>query len=247
MQQDSYLEAKPPQQISSFIELFWLGKNFCKEAYEILPDGCIDIVFELTPSLARCLVFGTTTCRLEFKLQKGANYFGIRFYPGMARYFLDFTANEVTNNHIAIERFLGVFPEQVFEAKDFKSCIELVESSLSQKIQRHDLSVQKSPIYKATKLIQQQFGNISLDELSLECNLSSRQLQRIFLENVGIAPKVLCRITRLKAAIDQLKIIEKVSLAGLAADLNYSDQSHMYKDFQLLTGSNPNSFRSTLP
>ncbi len=236
------IEYIPHGFLSGFVQIVWFYKASEEKVYEILPDGCIDVVFELSENYTSCLVFGTTTQRQKFDLKLGADYFGIRFHPGMARYFLASPANELTNNYLALEDFLGVISDQLFEMDSFKSRLTLIENSMLDQVQSQNIKV--APIDYAVQLIQNSNGNVRLDHLSLQCNLNTRQLQRLFVKTIGITPKTLCRIMRVRAtmnAITELKIA-KLNLAELAFDMHYSDQSHMCRDFRLLTGYTPASF-----
>ncbi len=236
------IECVPHKSISNLVGLFWFSKASPEKIYEILPDGCIDVVFELLAAHTHCLVFGTTTQKQEFAVKPEADYFGIRFQPGMARHFLTFSANELTNNYLPLESFLGVVRDQLFEAGSFKNRLALIENSILNKIRTQNIKT--APVDYAVQLIQNSKGNVGLEYLSSQCNLSIRQLQRVFIEDVGVTPKTLCRIMRIRAAIDELRFareIREINLAELAIDLHYSDQAHMCRDFRLLAGCTPTS------
>ena len=234
------IEYVPNKSIGNLVKLFWFSKTSAGKIYEILPDGCIDVVFELLTIHTRCLVFGTTTQKQEFVIKPEADYFGIHFQPAMARHFLALSANELTDKHLPLESFLGVIGDQLFEVGTFENRLALIESSIVNKIQTQNIKA--APMDYAVQLIQNSNGNVGLDYLSTQCNLSARQLQRVFIEAVGVTPKTLCRIMRVRAAIDELRFARGVNLAELAIDFHYSDQSHMCRDFRLLAGCNPTSF-----
>ena len=240
--QSSSIEYIPQGFLSGFVQLVWFYKASKEKVYEILPDGCIDVVFELSENYTSCLVFGTTTQKQKFALRPRADYFGIRFKPGMARYFLAFPANELTNNYLTLENFLQIISDQLFEVDSFKNRLALIEGSMLNQVKYQNIGA--APIDHAVQLIQKHNGNVRLDYLSSQCNLSAKQLQRTFIKTIGVTPKTLCRIVRVRAvmhAIAELQI-EEVNLAELACDMHYSDQSHMCRDFRLLTGYTPASF-----
>ena len=239
----SNIEYIPHGSISDFVQLVWFYPTSKEKVYEILPDGCIDVVFELFENYTSCLVFGTTTQKQRFALKSEADYFGIRFRPGMARYFLAFPANELTNNYLALGNFLGVISDQFLEVDSFTNRLALITNSMLNQVKSHNVKV--APIDYAVRLIQKNNGNVRLDYLSSQCNLSTKQLQRTFIKTIGVTPKTLCRIMRVRAtinAITKLQPTKEVNLAELAFDMHYSDQSHMCRDFRLLTGYTPASF-----
>jgi AraC-like DNA-binding protein len=80
-------------------------------------------------------------------------------------------------------------------------------------------------------------GCRSVGELARMRNLSSRQLQRWFRNNVGIGPKVLGRIARFQRALD---IRASGSSWGMTAHAaGYQDQSHLANECRALSGLSP--------
>src|SRR5690242_3417571 len=76
-----------------FVLGFWQGGAPAQagERFRILPDGSLDLVWELGTSAPRSLAFGTTTRPRAATLTAGAIYVGVRFRPGAAHRFLDAT------------------------------------------------------------------------------------------------------------------------------------------------------------
>ncbi|GAB2957053.1 helix-turn-helix domain-containing protein [Micromonospora polyrhachis] len=78
-----------------------------------------------------------------------------------------------------------------------------------------------------------------VDELARQAGTTPRQLQRLFAEYVGASPKWVIRLYRLHEAADRAASGEKVSWAALAAELGYSDQAHLVRDFTAQVGAPP--------
>ncbi|WP_433315084.1 AraC family transcriptional regulator [Micromonospora sp. CA-269861] len=68
-----------------------------------------------------------------------------------------------------------------------------------------------------------------------------RRLQRLFLEYVGVGPKWVIRRYRLQEAVEQAAG-GPPSWADLAADLGYSDQAHLVRDFTAVAGVSPAAY-----
>ena len=84
-------------------------------------------------------------------------------------------------------------------------------------------------------MIDSRHGNVRVSELASECNLSERQLERLFLERVGIAPKLYMRIRRFRSVLNHLEDppdTAKTNFAETAATFGYVDQSHLARDFR---------------
>lgn len=98
----------------------------------------------------------------------------------------------------------------------------------------------------AVRAIRATNGNVVLDELAEGLGLTLRTLQRRFASNVGITPKMLVRIVRFQRVFQMVRQ-EPASLAGVAAECGYFDQSHMVRDFRDFAGEAPAKLLSAMP
>ena len=76
--------------------------------------------------------------------------------------------------------------------------------------------------------------------------LGVRPLQRLFRTHVGASPKWVIRRYRLQEAALRMEQGAFPTLAGLAAELGYSDHAHLTRDFKLATGKTPSQFMDEL-
>ncbi|PNE40626.1 MULTISPECIES: helix-turn-helix domain-containing protein [Streptomyces] len=83
-------------------------------------------------------------------------------------------------------------------------------------------------------------GRTSVQQLAAQNRCSSRQLERGFLEQVGLPPKSLAQIMRLQEAL-RLKY-SGLTWADTAAAAGYHDQSHLVRSFKALVGCTPSHF-----
>ena len=72
--------------------------------------------------------------------------------------------------------------------------------------------------------------------------ISRRQLERAFKSKLGLSPKQYTRISRLSFAQQLLQQGSFHSLADVAYQAGYADQSHFNRDFKLLVGEQPSRF-----
>lgn len=82
-------------------------------------------------------------------------------------------------------------------------------------------------------------GDVRMSEVASKFGKSRRQLERLFLETVGVTFKFFCIITRLNRAADLIASQPLPGLAEIAAEAGYADQSHMTRDFTRLAGNPP--------
>lgn len=82
-----------------------------------------------------------------------------------------------------------------------------------------------------------------VDDLATRCALSPRSLQRLFQRYVGVSPKWVLRRYRLHDAMTGLDGGYPGSLADLATELGWYDQSQFARDFTSLVGIPPSMYR----
>jgi AraC-like DNA-binding protein len=240
-------ELAPPANLSSFVDRFWqasVPENGPFHEFVIIPDGCVDVVYEQTGSQVRCLIFGTYSQTRPFRINPQATYVGMRFRPGMARHLLDLSPGELTDRHLEMPSFLGLEPEQVTEAATFSAQSELLARVVTSALSHQNAA--PTPLDRAIEYVQQTRSMWHVTGLADLCGISQRQMERRVKTVTGLSPKLLMRILRVQAAISTMQTAPETRLIELAGDLGYSDQAHMNRDFRLLTGQTPFEYRTAL-
>jgi AraC-like DNA-binding protein len=80
-----------------------------------------------------------------------------------------------------------------------------------------------------------------VDDLSSILNVTPTTLRNLFNQHVGISPKDLIKIHRIKKALNYQLTCEE-SLTQMAYHLNYFDQAHFCKDFKDSIGISPKQY-----
>ncbi|BCB90325.1 helix-turn-helix domain-containing protein [Phytohabitans suffuscus] len=78
--------------------------------------------------------------------------------------------------------------------------------------------------------------------LAAELGVSHGHLDREFTAVVGLPPRVLSRILRLRALLAAVDVYGTVDWTGLAAGYGWFDQSHFIRDFRRHTGVTPSRY-----
>jgi transcriptional regulator GlxA family with amidase domain len=92
------------------------------------------------------------------------------------------------------------------------------------------------------RLINHSNGSIPIEKLAYEVNTGRRELERKFLEQVGISPKLLARITRFQKVLNKIETEHINSFTAAAYEGGFYDQSHFIRDFKEFTGYSPNIY-----
>ncbi|QKC86900.1 GlxA family transcriptional regulator [Mesorhizobium sp. NZP2077] len=84
---------------------------------------------------------------------------------------------------------------------------------------------------------------LTIDRVSRHVGLSRRQLERKFIDDLGMTPSKALRQMRLDQA-EALLLTTGKSLANIALESGFSDDSHLVRLFRHYRGVTPNTFRS---
>jgi AraC-like DNA-binding protein len=80
-----------------------------------------------------------------------------------------------------------------------------------------------------------------VDALAARLEVSTRRLQRLFADHVGMGPKWVINRFRIHEAAERAAA-GAVDWAALAADLGFSDQSHLVREFSAAVGTPPGRY-----
>ncbi len=86
--------------------------------------------------------------------------------------------------------------------------------------------------------------NISIEKLSALCNLSPFHLIRVFSKCIGVPPHVYLKQVRIKRA--KVLLAKGFSLAFIAHEIGFTDQSHFSKQFKQITGITPHKYSNII-
>jgi AraC-like DNA-binding protein len=99
---------------------------------------------------------------------------------------------------------------------------------------RHTAQKVRAAVWLANKYA----GQCSVEQLAQTAGVTVRHLDRVMLENVGVAPKMFLRLIRFRNVMAQASS-PFPRWADIAASCGYHDQSHMLRDFAQFVGRTP--------
>ncbi len=253
----NYLEKPPSPSLQRYLEAFWqieAQQPFTNPTQEkILPDGCIEIIFNLADRFQRfhadgtiekqprVLVVGQMRQHAAIAPTGRVQLFGIRFRPSGAFPFLRLPLHELTDQILDAAEiwrdFVNELEERLHNARSFAGKIRQAETVLLRRLQ---LEGDRAVEALVDRIIATE-GCRSVTMLAQDIGLSKRQLERRFQISVGLSPKLLARIIRFQKIF---KAIEETphGWSNVALSCGYFDQAHLIHDFKAFSGQNPSAF-----
>jgi AraC-like DNA-binding protein len=81
-----------------------------------------------------------------------------------------------------------------------------------------------------------------VNDIARGLGVSHGHLDRQFTEQVGLSPRTLARILRMRRLLEEIDVHGSVGWADKAAELGWSDQAHLIRDFKRHTGVTPSQY-----
>lgn len=90
-------------------------------------------------------------------------------------------------------------------------------------------------------------GSIMLDRLSDGANMSFRNFERHFIDEIGVSPKLYARIVRFYNATQNKMLHPEKSWTDIACENGYYDQAHFIKETKMFAAKTPEELFNTTP
>lgn len=245
-----YREIAPPDEISHLVLSFWeftvSGDARAPILHEIFPDGCVSLFYHRNENfnIRKISLTGLHSESIKAPVFAKDVYWGMRFSPAAcARVLRSNPAKFQTVRACEAIEFPHL-TENLLEKLD--GCRNFAEAISVYKERLKELSFKPEDfdekIARAIEIIEENNGEIKIAGLAAALDLSARQLERRFKNISGLTPKQYARARRLRATAVSLVENEKLNWATLAAEMGFTDQSHLVHEFVSVTGRSPNSF-----
>ncbi|SHN19735.1 helix-turn-helix domain-containing protein [Mucilaginibacter sp. OK098] len=163
------------------------------------------------------------------------------FQPGALFRLLGIPLSAFENQYIDAESVIPsevrLVNEQLANAGNYTTMIQIVERYIADKIKT--VKRDKHPLDKINELMNVQSANFSLDWVAGQACLSTRQLERKFLERIGVSPQTYYRIIRFNKAFKMKEQQPGLSWFIIAITCGYTDLQHLIKDFKQFARTTP--------
>ena len=201
-----------------------------------------DLQTKNTIPFARCTIRGPRTYKkYEISLKGNFKSFSIRFKSTGIHQLLgipmhNFT-NEATDASLVNPLLFNEIISRLLECSNSISCISVVEPYFL-KILSSSRPV-KITVDKLADILAKPFDFITS---SYNCQLTQRQIERNFIKEIGINPKLYSSLNRFENVLSQKILHPEKKWTELAYDNRFFDQMHLIKDFHRFLGIKPSGF-----
>ena len=234
--------------------LFWLYEGCAvppAHARErILPDGSCELVIVLggegreeSEPFANGLIVGPRSTFSVIETPGRAAVLGVHFKPGGAFPFLDMPARELHNLVVPLDELWGVraveLRERLMLAETAAEKFCILERALLRQTRRP--LVRHRAVSYALRVMRGAHARTVAD-VTDELGLSPRRFIEVFSGEVGLTPKLFCRVRRFQRVLRSVQRAQHVEWADVALSCGYFDQAHFIHDFQSFSGLNPTTY-----
>ncbi|WP_261375898.1 helix-turn-helix domain-containing protein [Brevibacillus brevis] len=241
-----YREYMPSKSLANYITCYWAseynGEGIARTS-RVIPDGCVDIIFNLRATSVKEGAFLTGLMRTyeDMLVTEPQSMIGIRFYAEGAARFLRYPIAMINGHHPNLEDIWGKEADRVIEglleASDMAERIAWLEQELIKRLWMDDPADQL--LLTSMNYLYEYRGNLSMAALAEKVNYSERTLRRTFQQQLGMSPKELGRIIQFQGLLQMLAKGTRSSFTDAALQCGYYDQSHLIKSFHTFYGVTP--------
>ena len=255
-----YESIQPEQSLRPYVKCYYIYESDVAEAFEdtVFPSGNMELIFNLgsgrwqtsasgefitTPSIE---LWGQVIRPLAIRSVGKNTMLGIRFYPHAAAYFFS-TKIDLLNNLVVDGRDIAgaetaELHARLLDTKEWPDRIALVQSFLLRL-----LAIRQGGLVRAAVVgdVMREMRKVdffeNIDQVAGRYGITSRYLQKLFLQYTGLTPKLYGKINRFQQSLSLIGRKER-SLTSIAYDCGYFDQSHFIREFKSFTGNTPSGY-----
>ncbi len=259
-----YQKFNPRQELSPYIECYYIWESdsetdiplkvespppaFTSIVFNYGDDYCVSSFKTKEQKVPKQFIVGQHTRSYTLYLDGKIGMAGIVFKPTGIAALLQVPMFALTEERIDLSVFVpseivGDVSTKVMNAPNAQQKIFTVEEFI------YFFYLKNKPIPdvidKAANLIVERNGLINIDALCKELFITRRQLERKFLQKVGISAKYYSRLRRFGYICMQIAGKKEVDWQDLYFGSDFCDQSHFIKDFTEFTGRSPTEYLAT--
>ena len=258
-----YLEYIPKPPLDGFVRMLWYARA-AQPTYHrerILPTGNTQVILNLARDFlmdcpegqparqtAASQVVGARTVYEIVDTSDMADLIGVVFRPGGFPLFARDAADLFSNRSVGLEDVWGLrargLRDHLRELETPQQKLRCLEEFLAAFCVIGKSSNAIMPAIEfALRRFQRDACVASVSEVARSVGWSERRFSQVFREQVGLSPKVWCRVQRFQRVVRRLHAGLEVPWPELALECGYYDQSHFANEFRAFSGIDATTYK----
>ena len=255
----------PRAPLNQFVELLWFheGVNADHRLERVVPDGSVELIINLRDEDRHLFDRANYQPRRTYRQSwlsgphcefiiidtaSNASMIGAHFRPGGAHGFFPLPLGELQNNVLDLEIFwkgaASSVRDRLLEAPGSLEKFRILEDALLAR--RRDVQSTHRAVSSALASFMREPGDATIRAVADRVGFSPRHFIELFNNQVGMTPKMFCRVRRFQHVLGQIQR-RGASWAELAADCGFYDQAHLIRDFREFCGITPGDYLKQNP
>lgn len=256
----------PAEPLARYVDWFWFFEDLhpLHRREHVLPDGTFELIINLREEprklfdrlkperetvFRRGWVSGTHSEYIVIDALPDSSMMGVHFKAGGAPAFLGLPADELRDQVVQLDAIWGSsaaeLREQLLATPGPRLKFRILERFLLGLLARRlPDPAQERKVFWALHRFSENTEISSVANVVHELGMSHKHFIHRFRREVGLTPKLFCRIQRFQQVLSQLTRRRTVEWAEVAHGCGYFDQAHFVHDFQAFSGLNPSAYRS---
>ena len=243
----------PSVPLGDLIEQFWFVSWDLKDdksyTQQNLPDPNFHLIVDFRTvdsqvvDIKKVKLIGPISKSYSYKMEGAGEIIGIKFALGALSGYLESPLSHYVDKEIDFQQLVNIDVDslisRLLNANDDEKKIDVLHDFIAQ-----FNSASSSELIRIRELVNHIKNSADItkvEHLSEKSNISIRTIQRCFQQYLGLSPKWLIRKYRLHQALELLEQ-QKVNLLDIVELLDYTDQSHLIRDFKDMIGVTPKDY-----
>lgn len=249
-------EFEVPEELKDTIKCFWYNRRDYGEqqsGFTVMPDGYAEIIFHfgsgcsithqgILQDLPSPFIMGLLNQPALFYAQNQLEIIGIRCFPWAVFDLLGLSSEKTESGVHTFEhpvaKLQGLLNDLITQEK-IEDAIFQVEQYF---LKLHSQITIDSLLFKAGAAMRKNNGMIPVNQVANSAHTTVRTLERKFKQSSGHTVKDVSGVMRFEQIRNRLWHAPEASIAALAQEFGYTDQSHLSREFKRYSGITPAAF-----
>lgn len=233
--------------LADYVAGFWSYAGYAQphRTERVLPTGTMNLVVRIdADGRASAVISGAHSCCTLLDTSKPFSAIAASFRAGGGFPFFGLPADELHNSSVPLDALLGVeardLTERSMQAPTAAAGFQILEEFLLARLDEH--TGRSRGVVHALDAFQGTGRVPAVANVAERIGWTARKLIAKFRHEVGLTPKVYCRVARFRNVLAKLEEGRDVDWCDIALSCGYFDQPHFVHDFREFSGVTPSQY-----